>query len=188
MPLSKVEKTLNNIDTFFKKHSMTYAVIGGIAGIIYSLSRTTRDIDITINVEIENLKDLAKYIANKFIPIKKNPVDFFEKYYVLPAYDKQTNIHIDFAAGLSEFDKNVIKRSKKIKFGYITISVCSIEDLIIYKLVASRTQDLADIEELLRIHKNKIDFIYLKAMTREFIKVDRSDVEFKLNEMIKNIK
>ncbi|MEW6040000.1 MAG: hypothetical protein AB1633_00575 [Elusimicrobiota bacterium] len=44
----------------FNKHKVKYVVIGGWAGIIYGLSRTTRDVDILIDRSPKNCQNLLK--------------------------------------------------------------------------------------------------------------------------------
>lgn len=178
--LTKFEETLFAVDMVCKNNSILYALIGGLAGIAHKLSRTTQDIDITLLVDIKDIRKIGEILLTKFIPLKENPLDFFEKYFVLPVYYKPTKIRIDFSAGMSGFDKMVIKRSKSIKFGNVKVSVCSIEDLIIYKIVASRLQDMADVEELFRIHYKTIDRKYLRNVAKAFIDLDRNDIIQKL--------
>ncbi len=70
----------------------------------------------------------------------------------------------------------MIKRRKRIKFGDVEFFVCSLEDLIIYKLFGNRFQDLADIAELMRINKNSLNKDYLINQTSEFINLGREDM------------
>ncbi len=185
MTLTRFEKTLLTIDTLCEKYAISYALIGGLSAVAHELPRTTQDIDITLLVDIQEIRKIGKIILENFIPLKKDPLDFFEKYFVLPVCDAETQIGIDFSAGLSGFDINVIKRSKRIKFGDVEISLCSVEDLIIYKLVASRLQDLADVNELFRIHQQTLDRVYLRNIAKAFIEVERSDIIDKLEKYFK---
>jgi hypothetical protein len=101
--------------------------------------------------------------------------------------DSETKVKIDFAAGLSEFDKKVIQRKVQRKFGNVMINVCSLEDLIIYKLVSARPQDILDIKELMKARKDEYDLVYLKNMAKNFIEVERSDVFENLNKFLKDV-
>lgn len=96
---------------------------------------------------------------------------------MLPAIDKNTKIRIDFAAGLTGFDEKVIERSKRKLFGNLFLPICSIEDLILYKLFAGRPKDTADLHEIARIHKDKLDKNYLQKMLREFAELERDDMK-----------
>lgn len=50
--MTKYEKALSNLDHFYSKYSIEYAIIGGIAVIMYGYQRTTNDIDATILVNL----------------------------------------------------------------------------------------------------------------------------------------
>ena len=185
MHLTSFEKTLASIDQVCQKCSLQYAIIGGIAAIIHGLRRTTQDVDITLLIELNHIEKIGNILIKNFPPSQKDPIDFFQKHFVLPTKHKATGIPIDFTAGLSGFDKLVIQRSKRIKFGSIPVNVCSIEDLIIYKLVASRTRDMADVEELLELYYTDLDKKYLLSITEEFVQIDREDVLKNLKNLLK---
>jgi hypothetical protein len=176
MRLTKFEQTLKLIYDICEEKSIPYVIIGGIAGIIHNLSRTTQDIDITLLAKYSEIENIGNVLLKDFKPIKNNPIEFFKKYFVFPSVCKKTNIHVDFAAGLSGFDKIVIDRRLKTNFGNVKVYVCSVEDLIIYKLVANRTQDKADVEQLLNIHKKKLDIKYLTKIAKGFVEVEREDI------------
>jgi hypothetical protein len=185
--LTEIEKTLQKLDSLLKANSIDYVVIGGTAAIIYGRLRTTEDIDVTLLSELENFNTLYKLISTHYLPILTDPENFFKKNYVLPVIDTETNVKIDFAAGLSGFDRKVLERKTIKKFGTVEINVCSIEDLIIYKLVSARPQDVLDIEELIKANKEILDIIYLKKMAENFIEVEREDILENLNkQLIKN--
>jgi len=182
--LNKFEETIKFIDDFCIKHKFDYAVIGGTALIYHNSFRTTNDIDVTINIDFNNLENLADCILNSFKPILNNPKEFFKKNFVLPVILEKTQVRVDFTPGLSGFDINAIKRSKRVKYGEIDMNVCTAEDLLIYKLVASRPQDLVDIQQLLK-NNPKIDKKYLTQKAGEFIEIGRSDILDKLQEFLK---
>lgn len=186
--LNEFEKTLLKIDSTLKKHSVEYTIIGGLAAIIYGRLRTTEDIDITLLAEIDALDKLYDIIIAHYTPLLKDSKEFFKRNYVLPVIDTETNVKLDFAAGLSGFDKKVIERRIRRKFGSIDIYVCSIEDLIIYKLVSARPQDIIDLEEIKKARTEKLDYEYLQKMARYFIEVEREDVLNNLNKLLQDVR
>lgn len=174
--MTEFESTLEKLVSLLKSNSIDYVIIGGAAAIIHGRLRTTEDIDVTLLTELEDLGILHKLISSHYSPIWRDSENFFLKNFVLPVVDKETNVRIDFAAGLSEFDRKALERKVQKKFGKIVINICSVEDLIIYKLISSRPQDLLDIEELLKINKDNLDQEYMKSTAKGFIEAERSDV------------
>ncbi|MFO7447135.1 MAG: nucleotidyltransferase [Ignavibacteriaceae bacterium] len=160
---------------------MEYVIIGGIAVVMYGEQRTTEDIDVTILCNLENLDFIHGIIEKKFTPAFKGTLDYFKKNFILPVDDPDTKLRIDFAAGLTEFDKQVISRRKRKNFGKSKVYVCSLEDLIIYKLFAARHLDIADVQNLLEKNKSSIDKNYLTQTIEKFVELERGD-------MIQNLK
>lgn len=168
--MKEFENSLMRIDFLCEQNSIAYAVIGGLAVITYGSFRTTKDIDLTVL---------------EFIPIYDQSLEFFKSNFVMPSKDRITGIRVDVASGLTEFDKNVINRRKRKKLGQAEFYICSVEDLIIYKLFAARYQDLADVKELISIHMGSIDKKYLTDRMIEFCELEREDMKDNLTKLLK---
>ncbi len=179
-----LEKTLFKINSLLQVNNIDYAIIGGVAVLYYGRLRTTEDIDVTLIAEIEDLESLHALILENYTPLYDKSLEFFKRNFVLPVKDTETDVKIDFAAGLSGFDKIVLTRKVLGKIGEVEINICSIEDLILYKLFSARPLDFLDVEELLRLNKGKPDFIYMKNMAKNFIEVERNDVLENLNKYL----
>ncbi|MGQ9644177.1 MAG: hypothetical protein ACUVT3_10005 [Ignavibacterium sp.] len=78
----------------------------------------------------------------------------------------------------------MIKRKQRKSFGKSSVFICSLEDLIIYKLFANRYQDLADVDELIKINKKQLDLNYLLNKTAEFSIIDRKDMTDTLKNLL----
>ena len=50
-------KTIREVDTVCRKNKIRYVIIGGIASIYYGCHRTTKDIDITVQISLNQLDD-----------------------------------------------------------------------------------------------------------------------------------
>ncbi len=183
--MTKYEKALFNLDHFFDEKSIEYAIIGGIAVIIYGYQRTTRDIDATILCQLENLESVHELIRERFNPAFQDTLEYFKRNFILPVDEPETNLRIDLAAGLTEFDKNVISRRTRKSFGEVEVSVCTLEDLIIYKLFAGRHGDLDDVELLLERNIAAVDKKYLLHTAEKFRELEREDILENLNKLLK---
>jgi predicted nucleotidyltransferase len=186
--LTEFEISLQNLDHFFSENTIEYSIIGGIAVIVYGEQRTTRDIDATVLCELEDLESFHKLIEKKFTPAFKGTLEYFKRNFILPVDDPDTNLRIDIAAGLTEFDRSVISRGNRKTFGKIEISVCSLEDLFIYKLFASREQDIADVKHLIEKNLNSIDKKYLYETAEKFKELERVDIIEKLNKLLRDVR
>ena len=178
------EKTLNRLDKFCLKENIEYAVIGGVAVLTYDYQRTTKDVDITVLCNLEELEVIHNKFLTEYDPLFNDSLTFFSTNYILPVKDKTTDIKIDIAAGMTLFDETIVKRKKRTKLGKAEFNICTLEDLIIYKLFAGRFSDLADVEILLKKNKNTIDSVYLLQTVEKFKQPNREDMLQNLNKLL----
>ena len=179
------EETLRHVDEFCEKNSIKYAVIGGVAVIAYGYQRTTKDIDVTVLCQLEELSEIHNKFIKDFLPVYNDSLNFFARNFVLPLKDITTGVKIDIAAGLTKFDDSIIQRRKRIKLGEAEFYICTLEDLIIYKLFANRLQDIADAQLLLEDNKDSIDKNYLIRTAEKFRELERGDILENLNKFLK---
>jgi hypothetical protein len=172
------------LDEFCNEASIKYAVIGGVAVITYDYQRTTKDIDITVLCNLEELKTIHDKFLQAYLPVQDDSLNFFSRNFLLSVKDKITDLKIDIAAGLTIFDDTIIKRRKRTKLGKAEFYICTLEDLIIYKLFASRHLDLGDVEMLLEKNINSLDQKYLFKTAEKFRELEREDIIENLNKML----
>lgn len=178
------EKTLTHLDDFCRNNSIKYAVIGGVAVITYDYQRTTKDIDITVLCNLEELSEIHAKFAREYIPVYNDSLDFFSKNFVLPIKDKVTEVKIDVAAGLTIFDETIIRRRMRTRLGEAEFYICTLEDLIIYKLFSKRYLDLGDVQMLLKKNKDTFDKNYLLETAEKFRELEREDMIEMLNQFL----
>jgi len=167
----ELKKLIEKIAKEFQKNKIDYMIIGGQAVLIYGEPRLTKDIDITIGANIDKYRDILNIVQNlnlKILP--KDPYKFVKDTMVLPLLDEETGFRIDLIFSSSEYEKEALKRVKKIKIGDTYVNYVSVEDLIIYKIISGRERDLEDLKTIL-IKNKKIDEKYILKWLKEFEKV-----------------
>jgi len=174
--VTELEKTVHLVDSICISRGIPYTIIGGIANIIHGSGRTTQDIDIVIQIEIDELEKVYDIFTREFIPLKENPGNFFKTHFVLPLRHRRYDTRIDISAALSTFERNAIKRSNRHPFGKSEAYFCSPEDLIIFKLVAHREQDIIDVQDIITRLKHSLDKDYLLSTAKLFSDIDRQDI------------
>lgn len=149
-----MEKLIRKVVKELNKNSIDYIIIGGHAVLIYGEPRFTKDIDITLSVDlshIEKIKAIINKLKLKAIP--KNVDVFTKKTMVLPTIDTKTGFGIDFIFSNSYYEKTAIKRANIKKIDGLKVNFASLEDLIIHKIISGREKDIEDIKTILL--KNK---------------------------------
>ena len=151
------------------KLKIPYMIIGGQAVLLYGVPRLTRDIDITLGLDIDSLPAIKKLCSDLKLEIRPKDADVFVKNtMVLPVEDPKTKIRVDFIFSFSAYEKEAIKRSVKVKLEGCCAHFASVEDIIIHKIFAGREIDLADIENIItKMGREKIDRAYIKRWLKE---------------------
>ena len=163
-------------------------IIGGQAVLLYGEPRLTRDIDITLGVNIDGLDRLLSAIRK--LPLKPLPADigaFVNETMVLPTIDEHTGIRVDFIFSYTPFETNAIQRAKTVTVLGQKLAFASPEDLIIHKIFAGRPRDLEDVRIIL-IKQPDIDRLYIRKWLKEFDEVsDTKEFLKNFEEIIKTI-
>lgn len=150
-----------SIESILKKleeHKVNYAVIGGVAVVLYGYVRFTKDIDLLIDFSTENVKRFAD-VLNALNFKAGAPVDIMEladpnkrKYWmeeknarVITFYNPDIPfLQIDVLITRNLGD---LKKTRR-KIGDFEVSVVDYDDLLKMKKETARPTDLIDIEKL----------------------------------------
>lgn len=162
------EQLIVKIGNSLDKASIPYIIIGGQAVLLYGEPRLTRDIDITLGINIDKLPellDVIEYIGAT--PIPEDIETFVRETYVLPARDAISDIRIDFIFSSTPYERQAIKRANKIKIKETYINFASIEDVIIHKIFAGRPRDIEDVKSII-LKKPKFNSAYIISWLKAF--------------------
>jgi len=130
--------------------NLPYMIIGGQAVLYYGEPRFTKDVDITLGVGTEALREVLSLITKlNLSPLIREIEDFVNKTMVLPTQDDSTGIRVDFIFSHSPYERQAIERAGDVKFGAISVKIASLEDVVIHKIVAGRARDIEDVENIL---------------------------------------
>ncbi len=80
---------------------------------------------------------------------------------------RESGINVDISLGILPFEKEAVERSIVYQAGELTLRLPTPEDLIIFKAVAHRPQDLLDIQALIKANPN-LDRERIEQWVREF--------------------
>jgi hypothetical protein len=144
------DETLSKIGASLERAEIPYMIIGGQAVLLYGEPRLTRDIDITLGVNIDRLG--AILAVAECLSLKPLPADtaaFVQQTMVLPTMDEVTGIRVDFIFSYTPYECQAIQRAKKVKILDQDVCFAAIEDLIIHKIFAGRPRDIEDVRSVL---------------------------------------
>jgi hypothetical protein len=158
-------------------NKISYAVTGSVASIIYGEPRMTHDIDIVIEINVNNVNNLANaFPAGKFyFP----PIDVLKTEVLRKSRGHCNIIHNEtgfkadiYFTGSDELQKWAITSAKYFDFNESKISVAPPEYVIIKKLQfykeGNAQKHIEDIKSILFHSKELIDFSILEKYITKF--------------------
>lgn len=165
-----LEKEMAALARFFKAAKIKYAVLGGIAVLLYGEPRLTMDIDVNISIDKSKIDEFLK-IGRKygFYPIPKNIGSFVKKTGVIPMKFRKGKItgKCDVIIAENPIEFSALERAVTKKIGSVKIKVITPEDLIIHKITSSRPRDIEDLEGVIARQKGELDIKYIKLWLKK---------------------
>jgi hypothetical protein len=166
--MKDVLRALRDAVEVLEELKLPYAVMGGLAVRVWSIPRATWDVDVTVAVVDEDLTRLTHafeergytspevYKSGWTDQVGGMPVIKFRWY--VPGGD----LDVDLFLVETAFQRSLLSRRCKAHTDGIDMWVASAEDLILLKLVASRTRDLVDVADILFM-QGQLDEAYLRT-------------------------
>jgi Nucleotidyl transferase of unknown function (DUF2204) len=161
------ESLLERIALTLEQARIPYMIIGGQAVLLYGEPRLTKDIDVTLGIDLTRLSELVAVAKSIGLNPLADPEEFTRKTMVLPCSDPSTGIRVDFILSFSPYENTALGRARPIKIGNAEVVFVSLEDLVIHKILAGRPRDLEDVRHVL-IRNPKADLVYIREWLREF--------------------
>lgn len=132
-------------------------LIGGLAVNAWGVVRGTKDLDIVVAPEPENLNRLAVLAAETGGHVHTSDAFLSSSFSIAAALAQGRRIEIETSLGALDVVQglpgvpsyeSLHANSKKVEILGVAVLVCSLEDLRAMKQAAGRTRDLADLEDL----------------------------------------
>jgi hypothetical protein len=144
------------------------AVIGGVAVGVWGEPRVTRDVDVKVLLGRDAAPRLLEAISPDYVPLQADPLAALTRTGVLFVQDAQ-GTRLDLLLSDVSFDAEAIQRARDVTLqpGRVA-SVCSPEDLIVYKLISTRQRDHDDAESVVRRQGDALDDEYVLTWLRRF--------------------
>ncbi len=162
------QRLLESLAGTLERRGIRYTVIGGQAVLLYGEPRSTRGIDVTLDLEPERLSEILDLVKEQgWQVLVDSPFEFVQKTMILPVQDVRSQIRIDLVFSFSPYEKQAMHRVQRVRVGELEISYASVEDLIILKIVSGRPRDLDDIRGML-LKNRSLDLEYVRVWLREF--------------------
>jgi hypothetical protein len=164
-----VTELYKEITAALDARNIPYMVSGSMAMLAYTVARTTRDIDIVIELSEKSLNSFYEIFKDQFYLHKPSVEEELHRKGMFNAIDNRSGLKIDFFVRKnSPFRKTEFERRTRQKlFGHEAWLV-SIEDLILSKLIwIQEIQSDRQKEDVKSLLENKVDRAYLDKWIHE---------------------
>ncbi len=140
---------------------------------LYGEPRLTKDIDITLGLNIDAVDKIHDILIQ--IPLEPIPGDyhsFVKKTMVLPLIHKESGVRVDIVFSFSLFEQEAIERANIVQVEDTSVNFVAVEDLVIFKIFSGRPRDLDDAKIIL-IKNQNIDLDHIRTKLTELSFDDR---------------
>lgn len=150
--MKQPEALLATAASLLEANGTPYALIGGCARNAYAPPRATRDVDFAVAVDSAQLAALvSSFLASGFKPATSVTAEVGDSVPDLILFRNGQGERIDVLIAKTAFETQALSRATRRPVpGYETIPIVTVEDLLVYKLLAGRPRDMADAEEVAR--------------------------------------
>lgn len=152
-----------DLQSYFEAEGKDFFFVGGLALQIWGEPRLTTDIDCTLFTDLidedRQISEILKRFKSRFED-EKDAIELARTRRVL-LVESPAGTGIDILlSGLADISDELARSTYQPFTDNISLRVCSAESLIVFKTVAGRFQDYADIESVL-IKQTSLDWNYI---------------------------
>jgi len=172
----RLEKALVDIASCFDAAGIDYMVIGGMANSIWGNARATTDVDITVAIDREHVREVFAALGNRVARVPPDLAEYLAGG-VLP-FTHRIEVHVDLLLSRHPYARAAIERAVTIKVLRKPVKFCTAEDLVLHKIISERDRDQRDVEAILRRRRKTLDREYLDPHVHELaVMLDRPEIE-----------
>ncbi len=161
-----IAQLLSDARAIMDEAGAAYAVIGGCARNAYAEPRATRDVDFVVEVDDARYRALLEALRSRGFRSATAVGDGSSPVPDLELYRDADGRRVDVLFAHTELERSALARSElHAPYDGVQLPVISPEDLIVYKTIAGRAQDRADVGavvETLRIAGRVLDWPYVE--------------------------
>jgi predicted nucleotidyltransferase len=138
-----------------------FVLVGGFAVNAWGVLRGTKDLDVVVDPEPENLGRLAALAAEAGGQVHTRHAFLSSRFSIGAVLAQGERVEIETTLGPLDVVQgmpgvpsyaDLRSRATEVEIMGVTVAVCSLEDLRSMKRAAGRTRDLADLEDLDAAH------------------------------------
>lgn len=162
-PIPVLARAARDVLAVLEDASIPACLIGGVAVQRWGEPRATIDVDLTAVAAYGEEARVLDILLQRFRPRRPDARAFAEQHRVL-LIENADGVPLDVALAAFPFEIEAIDGASSWEIAPgVSVRTCPAEHLLIYKLVAARPRDLADIEGIVRRQRQHLDVSKVRA-------------------------
>jgi hypothetical protein len=154
------------LQRFFEARAWRFCFIGGLAVQRWGEPRLTLDVDCTLLTGFGQEERYIDELLTAFVGRVDHPRDFALAHRVLLLHGP-SRVPLDIALGAMPFEERCVERASAFVIGdRQSLTMCSAEDLVVFKAFAGRERDWLDIEGIVL---RQVDALVADTIWQELI-------------------
>jgi hypothetical protein len=140
-----VVTVLSVIASHLNEVKVQYAVVGGIAVLVYGYPRATQDIDLIVDQEGLNASAFCEYLRqHQFLADESDLQSAFREQSHATIFHQKLSLRLDVKGVYSSLDRDTVSTAVPMRLGGVTFCINTPENLICHKLQYGSARDLED--------------------------------------------
>lgn len=161
-------ESLARTQEFLSARGVHTAAIGGLALSVWGRARLTKDVDIKVALTRDDAHLLLSALPSEYQMLTEKPLESLQQIGFVFVQDPQ-GIRTDLLLSDNDFDDEVLKRAVVVTTDSgASIRVCTAEDLVVYKLIATRAHDQEDALNVILRQGKRLDSKYIENWLEQF--------------------
>jgi hypothetical protein len=163
--VSSLDQLLDDAIHILDDAGVSWAVMGGCARNAYAEPRATKDVDFVVEADEARFVDLERALQRAGFHRASAVTEPEERVPDLALYRDGSGRRIDILFAHTAFERSALARRRSLVSRQRAAHVVSPEDLVVYKVIADRPQDRADIAAVIETQRARgaaIDWAYVE--------------------------
>jgi hypothetical protein len=167
---------LTELAAALDEQGIEWMLVGGLAVGVWTVPRGTKDIDLALTVP--STARLAAALAAARLEVAPSQLEGLPQGGVVRVRRSEPgrpSLVVDLLCAGTKFEREALGLRRPTELFGVRTWVVSPDDLLLYKLIAGRPRDMADVDRLLRLDSVPEDMTRVRAWAREWEVEDRLD-------------
>ena len=159
--MAEFKSFLIRIITILNQVNLNYVVVGGVAAIIKGRMRSTTDVDIIVERDLDKVNQFFDLLAKDEFEVPREQINYaLKEGHHLSIFEKKSFMRLDLKIAKNTDEKEVIKQATIEEYTGLNVRVASIEQILYGKILYSGSIDDLSDKELLGFN-DILDFLVL---------------------------